>query len=99
MRKINETTHSAKKVRIRSLSPVIASLFAVLPAAAANAQGSKAVDNAELGNEADGTDWPAYGRTFSESRFSPLRQLNDSNVSRLGLAWFLDLDVPNSITA
>jgi quinohemoprotein ethanol dehydrogenase len=52
-----------------------------------------------LGNEADGSDWPAYGRTFSESRFSPLRELNDSNVSRLGLAWALDLDVSNSITA
>jgi quinohemoprotein ethanol dehydrogenase len=33
-----------------------------------------AVGNAELANEADGTDWPAYGRTFSESRFSPLSQ-------------------------
>jgi quinohemoprotein ethanol dehydrogenase len=85
--------------RIDWLSPVIAALCAALPAAAANVQGSKAVDNAELGNEADGTEWPAYGRTFSEARFSPLRQINDSNVSRLGLAWVVDLDVTNSITA
>jgi quinohemoprotein ethanol dehydrogenase len=60
-----------------------AALLAALPGAQAHAQGTMAVDNAVLGNEA-GTDWPAYGRTFSESRFSPLRQVNDSNVSRLG---------------
>jgi quinohemoprotein ethanol dehydrogenase len=78
---------------------LFAALFAALPGAEASAHATLAVDNAELGNEADGTDWPAYGRTFSESRFSPLRQVNDSNVSRLGLAWVVDLDVPNSITA
>ncbi len=79
------------------------SLGAVLFAAAAGAQAGvharRAVDNGMLGDEADGRDWPAYGRTFSESRFSPLRQINDANVSRLGLVWSLDLDVTNSITA
>src|SRR4029077_10223697 len=83
----------------RCAVPMAVALLAALPAAQAYAIGTKAVDNAMLGNEADGTDWPAYGRTFSESRFSPLQQVNDSNVSRLGLAWWLDLDVPNSITA
>jgi quinohemoprotein ethanol dehydrogenase len=79
--------------------PLAALLFAALPAAQAYTHGARGVDNATLGNETDGRDWPAYGRTFSESRFSPLRQVNDSNVSRLGLAWAVDLDVPNSITA
>ena len=74
-------------------------LFAALPGAEVHALGTNDVDNAVLGNEVDGTDWPAYGRTFSESRFSPVGQVNDSNVARLGLAWSLDLDVPNSITA
>src|SRR5450631_1689119 len=81
----------------RWLMPLAAALFATF--AQADAHGTRAVDNAMLGNEVDGTDWPAYGRTFSESRFSPLRQVNDSNVSRLRLAWVVDLDVPNSITA
>ena len=84
---------------MRALTLLAAVLFATLPGVQIAAQSSKAVDNAALGNEADGTDWPAYGRTFSESRFSPLRQVNDSNVSRLRLAWWLDLDVTNSITA
>ena len=65
------------------------------PASAAGA----GVDNKLLADEADGTNWPAYGRTFSESRFSPLTQINAANVGRLGLAWSLDLDVSNSITA
>src|SRR5262245_27364337 len=36
--------------------------------------------------------WLSYGRTYSEQRFSPLKQINDQNVSRLGLAWYYDLD-------
>ena len=31
--------------------------------------------------------WMSHGRTYSEQRFSPLEQINDTNVSRLGLAW------------
>lgn len=36
--------------------------------------------------------WMTYGRTYGEQRFSPLNQINDQNVSQLGLAWFYDLD-------
>ena len=49
--------------------------------------------NAILGNETDGTNWPAFGRTFSEQHYSPLEQVNQVNVARLGLAWFFDLPV------
>jgi quinohemoprotein ethanol dehydrogenase len=83
----------------RCLMLLAAALVTALPGAQVCARGTKVVGNAELANEADGTDWPAYGRTFNESRFSPLTEVNDSNVSRLGLAWYLDLDVTNSITA
>lgn len=33
------------------------------------------------------SDWPAYGRDPGGSRFSPLNQINTSNVSRLRRAW------------
>ena len=33
-----------------------------------------------------------YGRTYSEQRFSPLKQIDDKNIGELGLAWFYDLD-------
>ncbi len=32
-------------------------------------------------------DWLSYGRTQSETRYSPLKQIDTSNVSRLGLSW------------
>src|SRR5712672_3226516 len=66
--------------------------------AALEVRASSVVDNRVLADEEDGTNWPAYGRTFSESHFSPLTDINGTTVKRLGLAWSLDLDVSNSIT-
>ncbi|MDG2277023.1 MAG: PQQ-binding-like beta-propeller repeat protein, partial [Pseudomonadales bacterium] len=45
-------------------------------------------DIADAKNEAD---WLAYGRTHSEQRFSPLKQINAQSVGQLGLSWFTDL--------
>jgi quinohemoprotein ethanol dehydrogenase len=36
--------------------------------------------------------WMSYGRTYSEQRFSPLKQINDQNTGQLGLAWYVDID-------
>src|SRR5271170_5931523 len=36
--------------------------------------------------------WLTHGRTYGEQRFSPLDQINEQNVSQLGLAWYYDLD-------
>lgn len=36
--------------------------------------------------------WLTTGRTYDESRDSPLDQVNDRTVQGLGLAWFYDLD-------
>src|SRR5213596_2024897 len=48
------------------------------------------VDDAALKNAAksaaDG-DWLSYGLTPGETRFSPLKQIDASNVKRLGLIW------------
>jgi quinohemoprotein ethanol dehydrogenase len=35
--------------------------------------------------------WLTHGRTYDEQRFSPLSQINDQNIDRLGLAWYLNL--------
>jgi alcohol dehydrogenase (cytochrome c) len=35
----------------------------------------------------DPADWLMYSRTYDAQRFSPLKQINTSNVSRLTLAW------------
>jgi quinohemoprotein ethanol dehydrogenase len=57
-----------------------------------SAQAATEINNAALNNEQDGSNWAAWGRTFSEQRFSPLDQINPQTVSKLGLAWSLELD-------
>jgi quinohemoprotein ethanol dehydrogenase len=41
----------------------------------------------------DGDNWLSHGKGYDETRNSSLTQINTSNVSRLGLAWYYDLDV------
>ena len=50
------------------------------------------VDNRALADDSDGRNWPAYGRTFRETHYSPLDEINGATVGRLGLAWSLDLE-------
>jgi quinohemoprotein ethanol dehydrogenase len=35
----------------------------------------------------DAADWPSNGRTYSEQRYSPLKQITDKNVGQLKPAW------------
>ena len=42
-------------------------------------------------SEPQSADWAMVGRTLDEQRFSPLTQINDRNVSQLGLAWYADI--------
>jgi len=53
------------------------------------AQRPAKVDDATLRNVAQGKgeEWLSYGFTPQETRYTPLSQINASNVSRLGLAW------------
>ena len=39
----------------------------------------------------DAGQWLAYGRDYSEQRFSPLDEINPDNIDQLNLAWFADL--------
>jgi len=55
--------------------------------------GPAAVDGYRLRNaEREPGVWMSSGRTYNEQRFSPLKNINEKNVSRLGLAWYHDLD-------
>lgn len=45
------------------------------------------------------SDWPLYGRTFDNQRFSPLSQVNSGNVERLRLAWRFNTDKFGSFQA
>ncbi|GAA0319997.1 hypothetical protein GCM10009087_32890 [Sphingomonas oligophenolica] len=37
-------------------------------------------------------EWLSYGRDYSEQRFSPLTQISDTTIGKLGLAWSADLE-------
>ena len=47
---------------------------------------SKPEPEARYMDSASGADWPGAGRTYGEQHFSPLSEINASNIARLGLA-------------
>jgi quinohemoprotein ethanol dehydrogenase len=51
---------------------------------------SQVDDGALAAAAASGDEWLTYGRDYAETRFSPLDQIDASNVDRLGLAWYYD---------
>ena len=62
--------------------------------ASAQQPDSTTVNDAAMADDSQGENWLAFGRTYSEQRFSPLTQINQSNVGSLELDWYIDL--PNS---
>ncbi|MEQ8234040.1 MAG: PQQ-dependent dehydrogenase, methanol/ethanol family [Gammaproteobacteria bacterium] len=75
----------------------IAVACAALAAFVVHAEAATTIDDVALANEADGRNWAAYGRTYSEQRFSPLDAINADNVAGLGLAWYKDLPNDRSL--
>ena len=64
-----------------------------MPAPRTPAAASAKVSDAQIVHaENQPGNWLTYGRTYSEQRFSPLKQITDRNVGNLGLAWYFDLD-------
>lgn len=62
--------------------------------------GQDTLDDAALRTaDADTANWLTHGRTYAEQRHSPLRQINDSSVSRLGLVWSADLQTLHGVEA
>ena len=73
--------------------------MAALPALGAG-RGPADVDGARIrGADREPQNWMAVGRTYGEEHFSPLTGVNPSNVKRLGLAWYADLDTYRGVEA
>jgi len=52
-------------------------------------KGSASVDTARIiSADSEPGSWLSHGRTYDEQRYSPLDQINETTVSRLGLAWY-----------
>ena len=49
--------------------------------------------------DAEPGNWLSHGRTYSEQRYSPLDQVDLSNVNKLGLDWYFDLNDHNVVEA
>ena len=61
---------------------------------------SNVLDDAALrAADADSSEWLSYGRTYTEQRHSPLRQIDESNVARLGLMWTVDMQTLRGLEA
>jgi quinohemoprotein ethanol dehydrogenase len=70
-------------------------VLAAVPTPKLAAQQSKWVDDAALGNAGrNGGEWLTYGRDYAETHFSPLKQIDTSNVKRLALAWSWETESP-----
>ncbi len=80
----------AFKLKILSLSSV-GFAFAALGHQALAQQLHPVTDAALRNAGTTGTEWLSYGLTPGETRYSPLNQINTSNVSKLGLAWSYDI--------
>jgi quinohemoprotein ethanol dehydrogenase len=77
----------AQKLRILSLSVV-----GLILATWVMVGQSRRIDDLALKNAGKtGEEWLTYGLTPGETRYSPLKQIDTSNVSRLGLAWSFQL--------
>ena len=47
---------------------------------------------AALNEGATSSEWLTYGHDYAETRFSPMNQINATNVAELGVAWTFDTD-------
>lgn len=71
------------------------------PEAAKPAADPVTADDTNTSLTGDGTDgnWAGYGRGYDSDHYSPIDDINQSNVQKLGLAWSFDLPVGNSHSA
>ena len=76
--------------------------WAVLPALVVLVSCSrpKTLDDARLRSaDQDTGNWLMYGRTYDDHRFSPLNQINEQTVGKLGLAWSRELGTTRGLEA
>src|SRR5436309_12295158 len=80
-------------MRIRRVMVLLLALVGLLLATwIAAGQQVRRVDDLALRNAGKtGEEWLTYGLTPGETRYSPLKQIDTTNVSRLGLAWSYDV--------
>ena len=74
-------------------------VFCIALCLAAGSHAATVVDDRALSDEADSKNWLAYGKTYSEKRFSTLDEIDLQSVKQLSLKWYLDLPKDNTLTS
>jgi quinohemoprotein ethanol dehydrogenase len=64
----------------------------LLPATAADAPAANVTAKRLVNADKEPGQWMTYGGTYSEQRFSQLKQINADNVGTLGLQWYGDYE-------
>ena len=72
--------------------PVVAIVLLLLTACS---QEHLDIDDTAIADDQRNSEWLAYGRNHSETRYSPVADINIDSVSRLGVDWYMDL--PNAV--
>jgi quinohemoprotein ethanol dehydrogenase len=84
----------------RLLTPLALLMAAAFAASAQPAsQPAGWVTDARVAANTQGDHWPVKGGSFSQQQFSPLKDISDKNVARLGLAWIAEMDDPMGLAA
>ncbi|MDJ0751055.1 MAG: PQQ-dependent dehydrogenase, methanol/ethanol family [Woeseiaceae bacterium] len=52
-----------------------------------------------VGADGEAWNWLSHGRTYDEQRFSPLSDIDATNVTDLGLAWYFDVPTSRGMEA
>jgi len=61
---------------------------------------TKPLDDSRLrSSDQDTNNWLMYGRTYDDHRFSPLNQINEQTIGKLGLAWSRELGTTRGLEA
>src|SRR5271167_3681881 len=81
-----------RSYKLKLLVLLAAAIFTAMVAFAVQTQTRRVDDSAlkNAGKDKD-TEWLTYGHSYSEQRYSPLKQIDTTNVGRLGLAWSYDV--------
>src|SRR5499427_5518271 len=79
-------------MRARKTTVFVLSLLGLILATWVMVGQTRRVDDLALKNAGKtGEEWLTYGLTPAETRYSPLKQIDTGNVSRLGLTWSYDV--------
>ena len=84
---------------LRSRTAALIGALAMLAACVAGAPQPSGTAGADPLAAPEPGAWPSDGRDYTAQRYSPLTQIDASNVSQLGLAWYDDLGTYRGVEA